>query len=122
MSARASVARPGRQTTLPERCFVQAILFPTDRNDHHRYGLASYLWIGNGLFPTVHNRRDLYALPAYDINGQWVYPSRYNMFQPGQLPVYVLDEDYLVATGHGEEPAGLPVFEIRCMCLPQLKL
>ncbi|MET1086252.1 MAG: hypothetical protein ABWY04_03890, partial [Arthrobacter sp.] len=93
----------------------------TDRNEHHLYGLASYLWIGNGLFPTVHNRRDAYALPAYDISGQWVYPSRYNVFgPPGRLPVYVLDEDYLVSTGYGEEPADLPFFEIRCMCLPQL--
>ena len=99
---------------------MQAILFPTARNEQHLYGLASYLWIGNRLFPTVHNRRDAYALPAYDINGRWVYPSRYNTNQHGQLPVYVLDEDHLVSTGHGDDPPGMPFFEIRCMCLPQL--
>lgn len=99
---------------------MQAILFPTDRNGDHVYGLASYLWIGNGLFPTVHNRRDTYALPAYDINGQWVYPSRYNTGLSSELPVYLLEDDYVLSTGHGKEQAGLPLFEIRCMCLPHL--
>lgn len=80
-----------------------------------------YLWIGNGLFPTVHNRRDTYALPAYEINGQWVYPSRYSSGRSTQLPVYILEDDYVLSTGHGQEPPGLPLFEIRCMCLPQLK-
>jgi hypothetical protein len=55
----------------------QALLFPTTRNHDHLYGLASHLWIGDGLYP--------------------------------------------VSTGHGEEPPGLPFFEIRCMCLPQLQ-
>ncbi|WP_026554107.1 hypothetical protein [Arthrobacter sp. 35W] len=99
---------------------MQAILFPTDRNDRHLYGLASYLWIGDGLYPTVHNRRDTPGVPAYDIDGQWVYPSRYNMSVHGQLPVYFLDHDRLVSTGHGEEPAGLPFFDVKCMCMPQL--
>ena len=99
----------------------QALLFPTTRNHGHLYGLASHLWIGDGLYPTVHNRRDPYALPAFDINGQWVYPSRYNSYLSPQLPVYLLEDDYLVSTGHGEEPPGLPFFEIRCMCLPQLQ-
>jgi hypothetical protein len=99
----------------------QALLFPTARNHDHQYGLASYLWIGDGLFPTVHNQRDPYALPAYDISGQWVYPSQYNSRLGSQLPVYFFDGDYLVSTGHGEEEPGLPLFEIRCMCLPQLQ-
>ena len=71
--------------------------------------------------PPVHNRLDAYALPVYDINGQWVYPSRYNAHQSIQLPLCTLEEDYVLSTGHGAEPAGLPLFEIRCMCLPQLK-
>ncbi|GAA3697892.1 hypothetical protein GCM10023081_38590 [Arthrobacter ginkgonis] len=99
---------------------MQAILFPTDCNAQHQQGLASHLWIDNDLFPTVHNRRDTYAVPAYEIKGHWVYPSRYNLFQSPQLPVYVFDGECLVATGHGDEPAGMPVYEIRCMCLPHL--
>jgi hypothetical protein len=35
-------------------------------------------------------------------------------------PVYVLEDEYLVSTGHGLEDPGLPIFEICCMCLPQL--
>jgi len=89
-------------------------------NHHHSYGLVSYIMIDDGLYPSAHNRRDPYALPAFDIRGQWVYPSRYNEYMPPQLPVYMFDGEYLVATGHGEEAAGLPVFEIRCMCMPQL--
>ena len=100
---------------------MQAILFPTEQNHAHAYGLASYHWIGDGLFPTVHNRRDPYALPAYEIREQWIYPSRYNADYATPLPVYFLDEDYVVSTGHGIEPPGLFLFEIRCMCLPQLK-
>ncbi|BCW57472.1 hypothetical protein J2790_003227 [Paenarthrobacter nicotinovorans] len=99
---------------------MEAILFPTDMNHHHTYGLVSYLMIDDGLYPSAHNRRDPYALPAFDIRGQWVYPSRYNEYMAPQLPVYMFDGEYLVATGHGDEAAGLPVFEIRCMCMPQL--
>jgi hypothetical protein len=99
---------------------MPAILFPTDW-DHHVYGLASYLWIDNGVFPTVHNRRDKYACPLKTSIGQWLYPSRYNQGRSSQLPVYILEEDYLLLTGHGKEPTGLPLFEIRCLCLPQLK-
>jgi hypothetical protein len=97
---------------------MQAIPFPTDRNEHHLYGLASCLWIAMAC---GHNRCNAYALPAYDIGGQWVYLSRYDMFRPGRPPFYVLDEDYLVSTSYGEEPAGLPFFEIHFMRLPQLK-
>ena len=78
------------------------------------------MWIGHGLFPTVHNRRDVYAVPAYDIHDQWVYPSRCNLFQSDRLPVYAFNGECLVATGHGDEPAGMPVFEIRCLCPPHL--
>lgn len=100
---------------------MHALLFPTDRNGDHLYGLASHVWIRDELFPTVHNRLDPYALPAFDINGQWVYPSRYNNSQSAGLPLYILKDEYLVSTGHGTEPPGLPLFEIRCMCLPQLQ-
>lgn len=89
-------------------------------NHHHTYGLVSYIMIDDGLYPSAHNRRDPYALPAFDIRGQWVYPSRYNEYMAPQLPVYMFDGEYLIATGHGDEAAGLPVFEIRCMCMPQL--
>jgi hypothetical protein len=63
---------------------------------------------GWALFPSAHNRRDPYALPAFEINGQWVYPSRYNTYLSPQLPVYVLEDEYLVSTGHGLEAPGLP--------------
>lgn len=99
---------------------MQAILFPTTHNRDYLYGLASHIWVGDCLFPSAHNRRDAYALPAFDINGHWVYPSRYNTYLSPQLPVYVLEDEFLVSTGHGQEAPGLPIFEIRCMCLPQL--
>lgn len=38
----------------------------------------------------------------------------------GLVSYLMIDGEYLIATGHGEEAAGLPVFEIRCMCMPQL--
>lgn len=100
---------------------MQAILFPTTHNSDYLYGLASHIWMGDCLFPSAHNRRDAYALPAFDINGHWVYPSRYNTYLSPQLPVYVLEDEFLVSTGHGPEEPGLPLFEIRCMCLPQLE-
>ncbi|SEE74667.1 hypothetical protein SAMN04489740_2399 [Arthrobacter alpinus] len=99
---------------------MRAVIFPTVNNDNHLYGLASYLWIDNHLYPTVHNRQDTYALPAYEIDGAWVYPSKYNLALSPQYPVYMLDHGYFVATGHGAEPTGVPIFQVRCSCLPHL--
>ncbi|ALV44252.1 hypothetical protein MB46_00710 [Arthrobacter alpinus] len=99
---------------------MRAVIFPTVNNDNHLYGLASYLWIDNHLYPTVHNRQDTYALPAYEIDGAWVYPSKYNLALSPQYPVYMLDHGYFVATGHGAEPTGMPIFQVRCSCLPHL--
>ncbi len=99
---------------------MEAILFPTDMNHHHTYGLVSYIMIDDGFIRarTTAGIRTRFLRSMSAVNGST--PSRYNEYLAPQLPVYMFDGEFLIATGHGEEAAGLPVFEIRCMCMPQL--